>query len=42
MNLDKILPKIERENLLLSVTKKCETLIKQTHKRRRNITIFTC
>ena len=31
MNLNMIRPKNETENLLLSVTKNCETLIKQTH-----------
>ena len=31
MNLNKIRPKNERENILLSITKNCETLMKQTH-----------
>ena len=31
MNLNKITPKREIENLLLSITKSCETLNKQTH-----------
>ena len=31
MNLNKNRPKNETENLLISVTKNCETLIKQTH-----------
>ena len=31
MNLNMIQPKNQTENLLLSITKKCETLIKQTH-----------
>ena len=31
MNLNMIQPKNETENLLLSITKNCETLIKQTH-----------
>ena len=33
MNLDMIQPKNETENLLLSITKNCETLIKQTHRK---------
>ena len=33
MNLNKITPKNETENLLLSITKKSETLIKQTHRK---------
>ena len=33
MNLNMIRPKIETEDLLLSITKNCETLIKQTHRR---------
>ena len=32
MNLDIVRPKNETEDLLLPVNKKCETLIKQTHK----------
>ena len=31
MNLNMIRPKNETEDLLLSITKNCETLIKQTH-----------
>ena len=31
MNLNMIRPKIETEDVLLSITKKCEMLIKQTH-----------
>ena len=31
MNLNVIRPKIETENLLLSITKNCETLIEQTY-----------
>ena len=33
MNLKMIRPKNETEGLLLSITKKCETLIKQTHRK---------
>ena len=33
MNLNMIRPKSETENLLLSITKKCETLIEQTHRK---------
>ena len=33
MNLNMIRPKNETEDLLLSITKNCETLIKQTHKK---------
>ena len=33
MNLNMITPKNETENLLLSITKNCETLIEQTHRR---------
>ena len=33
MNLNIIRPKNETENLLLSITKNCETLIKQTHRK---------
>ena len=33
MNLNMIRPKNETENLLLSITKNCETLIKQTHRK---------
>ena len=33
MNLNMITPKNETENLLLSITKNCETLIKQTHRK---------
>ena len=33
MNLNMIRPKNEKENLLLSITKNCETLIEQTHRK---------
>ena len=33
MNLNMITPKNETENLLLSITKNCETLIEQTHRK---------
>ena len=33
MNLNMIRPKNETENLLLSITKNCETLIDQTHRK---------
>ena len=33
MNLDMIRPKNETENLLLTITKNCETLIEQTHRK---------
>ena len=33
MNLKRIGPKNETENLLLSITKNCETLIEQTHRK---------
>ena len=33
MNLNKIRPKNETEDLLLSITKNCETLIQQTHRK---------
>ena len=33
MNLNKIRPKNETDDLLLSITKNCETLIKQTHRK---------
>ena len=33
MNLDMIQPRIETEDLLLSVTKNCETVIKHTHEK---------
>ena len=40
MNLNMIRPKNETEVLLLSITKICESLIEQTHKKtRRNIGI---
>ena len=35
MTLNMIRPKNETEDLLLSFTKDCETLIKQTHKDRK-------
>ena len=33
MNLNMITPKNETENLVLSITKNCETLIEQTHRK---------
>ena len=33
MNLNMIRPKNETEDLLLSITKNCETIIKQTHRK---------
>ena len=33
MNLNMIIPKNQTEDLLLSITKNCETLIKQTHRK---------
>ena len=33
MNLKMIRPKIETEDFLLSITKNCETLIEQTHRK---------
>ena len=33
MNLNMIRPKNQTEDLLLSITKNCETLIKQTHRK---------
>ena len=40
MNLNMIQPKNETEDLLLSITNNCETLIEQTHRKgRRNIGI---
>ena len=33
MNLNMIRPKTQTEDLLLSITKNCETLIKQTHRK---------
>ena len=33
MNLNMIQPKNQTEDLLLSITKNCETLIKQTHRK---------
>ena len=33
MNLNMVRPKTETENLLLSITKNCETLIKKTHRK---------
>ena len=40
MNLNMIRPKNQTEDLLLSITKNCETLIEQTHKKtRRDIRI---
>ena len=33
MNLNMIIPKNQTEDLLLSITKNCETLIEQTHRK---------
>ena len=33
MNLDRTWPKIETKDLILSITKNCERLIRQTHTR---------
>ena len=33
MNLNMIIPKNETQNLLLSITKNCERLIEQTHRK---------
>ena len=33
MNINLIRPKTQTENLLLSITKNCETLIEQTHRK---------
>ena len=33
MNLNMIRPKTQTEDLLLSITKNCETLIEQTHRK---------
>ena len=33
MNLKMVRPKNETDDLLLSITKKCETIIKQTHRK---------
>ena len=33
MNINMIRPKTQTEDLLLSITKNCETLIKQTHRK---------
>ena len=33
MNLNMVRPKSETEDLLLSITKNCETLIKRTHRK---------
>ena len=33
MNLNKIQPKNQTEDLLLSITKNCETFIQQTHRK---------
>ena len=33
MNLNMVKPKNETEDLLLSITKNCETLIEQTHRK---------
>ena len=40
MNLNMIRPKNETEDLLLSITKNCETLIKQTHTKPQEVLEF--
>ena len=40
MNLNKILPKNETEDLLLSITKNCETVIEQTHRKAEETLAF--
>ena len=40
MNLNMIRPKNQTEDLLLSITKNCETLIEQTHKKSQEILEF--
>ena len=40
MNLDIIPPKNETEDILLSRTRNCETLIKQTHRKSEDILEF--
>ena len=40
MNLDMVRPKNEIEDLLLSITKICETLIHQTHTKRQETLEF--
>ena len=40
MNLNKIRPKNETEDLLLSITKNCETLIEQTHRKAEETFVF--
>ena len=40
MNLNMIQPKNETEELLLSITKKCETLIKKKHRKAEEIFDF--
>ena len=35
MNLNMIRPENQTEDLLLSITKNCETLIEQTHKKQK-------
>ena len=39
MNLNMIRPKNEIEDIILSITKECETLIEQTHTKSRDIGI---
>ena len=39
MNLNMIKPRNETEDLILSITKNCETLIEQTHTKPRDIRI---
>ena len=40
MNLDMITPRNETEDLLLSITKNCEKLIEQTHRKAEELLEF--
>ena len=40
MNSNKIRPKNETEDLLLSITKNCETLVQQTHRKPQELLEF--
>ena len=40
MNLNMIHPKNETENLLLSITKNCEKLVEQTHRKAEETLLF--
>ena len=40
MNLNTIRPKTQTEDLLLSITKNCETLIEQTHRKAEEVLKF--